>query len=132
MLYRGEDGGGQKAAIAFCKGLAAVIFTVAVELFAVAVSRDLPGIAAEFGKSQGADRLRAEFQGKEIIVQAAQVAALLVKPAAGMVYQPCGIQAADKIRDLQGVELPPPLIEGNPAYDGGMDPEGFYRFLCFT
>ena len=49
MLYRGEDGGGQKAAIAFRKGLAAVIFTVAVELFAVAVSRDLPGIAAELG-----------------------------------------------------------------------------------
>ncbi len=132
LLYRRKNGGGQKAAVAPGESLAAVIFSVAVELLAVAVPRNLPGIAAELGKRQGADRLRPEFQGKEIIVQAAQVAALLVKPAAGVVYQPCGIQAAYKIRGLQGVELSPALIKRNPANDGRMDAQGFYRIPCFT
>ena len=53
-------------------------------------------------------------------MQAQNIAALLVKPAACVIDQPGGIERADLFAYRERVELPPAFIKWNPDDDAGM------------
>ena len=53
-------------------------------------------------------------------MDAGDIPGTLVEPAAGMVDQPCGVQAGKLPGNVCRIELSPALIEGNPADNTGM------------
>ena len=66
-------------------------------------------------------------------MNAFEIAAALVKPAAGLVDKPGGIFFPDKAGDPVGVELPPAFVEGDPYGDGGnviQIIDGVQAFFC--
>ena len=62
-------------------------------------------------------------------MDACDIPRFLVKPAAGVIHQPLRIQPGKPSGGIRRVKLPPALVEGNPADDAGMDPQGADGFL---
>lgn len=56
----------------------------------------------------------------------------MIKPAAGMVDEPPGIQDSYEISGLKGIKLSPALVKGHPADNGGMVIKRFYRIPGFA
>lgn len=73
-------------------------------------------VAAVFGQANGPllPRGLPVTVRPEIPVDALNIAAALVIPAAGMVDGPGRILSADRLNRLQGVKLPPALVKGHP------------------
>ena len=64
-------------------------------------------------------------------MDALEIAALLVKPAAGMIYGPGGILFLYLFGNPRRVKLSPALVEGNPYCDGGHTVEMLYGVPAF-
>ena len=93
---------------------------VAILLLRADVALHAQGIAADLGQDVRPFFLREKAQLEEIIVDAYQVAALLVKPAARLVDDAGRVLSAGDAGQAVGVKLAPTLVENHPDSDARM------------
>ena len=91
-----------------------VIHAVAEFFVRGQVSRALQAVAPEFRQGQHPPSVPPQAHGAVVHMAAFQVAAALVVPAGGVVDGPGGVQGPQPVRDGQGIELAPALVEGHP------------------
>ena len=72
-----------------------------------------------FRDNKGSVFIQLNLERTEIIVDASEVASLLVKPSAGMVDRAGGVQFLDTFGNTQRVKLSPALVEKGPYGNGG-------------
>ena len=68
----------------------------------------------------------------EVVVLACKVTAALVKPTAGGVYGPRGVDRTHAANGIARVELPPALVEEDPRHNAGVIAQVANRALAVS
>ena len=94
------------------KRLGALKALIAEGARAEVVPLDRVGISAELGQRQNAAAVVFRPCGAEVDVPAAQIAAALILPSAGVIVKPRGVARPERLGHADGIKLPPALVEG--------------------
>ena len=99
-----------------------------------AVTLNVPGEPAKLRDHKGARRATRKVRAQlpEVVVLTHKVTAALVKPTAGSVDGPRGVDRAHAAHRIARAELPPTLVEEDPRHDAGMVSQVANRTLAVT